>query len=55
MQHFDGEIERLIRAGVIDMETGIAYATNAGNLRLTLADFDPSELPSETTKSTARL
>ena len=23
MQHFDGEIERLIRAGVIDMETGI--------------------------------
>jgi len=45
MQHFDGEIERLIRTGVVDMETGLAYATNAGNLRLALADFDPTELP----------
>ncbi|HKC71040.1 MAG TPA: PilT/PilU family type 4a pilus ATPase, partial [Terriglobales bacterium] len=34
MQHFDGEIEKLIRAGLIDMETGLSYATNAGNLRL---------------------
>ncbi|HKW24928.1 MAG TPA: PilT/PilU family type 4a pilus ATPase [Terriglobales bacterium] len=39
MQHFDGEIEKLIRAGVIDMETGLSYATNAGNLRLELADL----------------
>lgn len=39
MQHFDGEIEKLIRAGTIDFETGMAYATNAGNLRLELADF----------------
>jgi len=39
MQHFDGEIEKLIRSGVIDMETGMTYATNAGNLRLELADF----------------
>jgi twitching motility protein PilT len=39
MQHFDGEIERMIRAGVIDMDTGMAYATNPGNLRLELADF----------------
>jgi twitching motility protein PilT len=54
MQHFDGEIERLIRAGVIDMETGLAYSTNSGNLRLALADFDPSELPSEATQSTTR-
>jgi twitching motility protein PilT len=38
MQHFDGEIEKLIRAGTIDFETGMAYATNAGNLRLELAD-----------------
>lgn len=43
MQHFDGEIERLIRAGVIDYETGLTYATNAGNLRLELADFADSE------------
>ncbi len=39
MQHFDGEIEKLIRNGIIDMETGMTYATNAGNLRLELADF----------------
>jgi twitching motility protein PilT len=39
MQHFDGEIEKLIRAGSIDFETGLAYATNSGNLRLQLADF----------------
>jgi twitching motility protein PilT len=41
MQHFDGEIEKLVRAGTIDFETGMAYATNAGNLRLELADFAP--------------
>jgi twitching motility protein PilT len=41
MQHFDGEIEKLVRAGTIDFETGMAYATNAGNLRLELADFVP--------------
>lgn len=39
MQHFDGEIEKLIRSGVIDLETGMTYATNAGNLRLEIADF----------------
>jgi twitching motility protein PilT len=39
MQHFDGEIEKLIRAGLIEFETGMAYATNAGNLRLELTDF----------------
>ena len=42
MQHFDGEIEKLIRGGMIDFETGMAYATNAGNLRLELADFAES-------------
>jgi twitching motility protein PilT len=39
MQHFDGEIEKLIRTGAISMETGLAFATNAGNLKLELADF----------------
>ncbi len=39
MQHFDGEIEKLVRAGLIDLDTGLAYATNPGNLRLTLADL----------------
>ena len=39
MQHFDGDIERLIRAGVLDMETGLAYATNPGNLQLDMSDL----------------
>jgi twitching motility protein PilT len=39
MQHFDGEIDRLVREGIIDLETGLAYATNAGNLRLELSDL----------------
>jgi twitching motility protein PilT len=39
MQCFDDEIEKMIRAGTIDMETGLSYCTNMGNLRLCLADF----------------
>jgi twitching motility protein PilT len=39
MQTFDGDIERLIREGVLDMATGLAYATNSGNLQLELADL----------------
>lgn len=39
MQYFDAEIERLIREGVVDCDTGMSYATNAGNLRLQLADY----------------
>ena len=39
MQYFDGELQRLIRDGIIDMEVGLGYATNAGNLRLELADL----------------
>jgi twitching motility protein PilT len=39
MQYFDGEIEKLIRAGLVDFETGLSYSTNAGNLRLEMADY----------------
>lgn len=48
MQFFDGEIEKLVRSGTIDMDTALAFATNAGNLRLELADFvegKPQEKP----------
>jgi twitching motility protein PilT len=38
MQHFDGELEKLIRAGTISAETGLSYATNPNNLRIELAD-----------------
>src|SRR5580692_5235032 len=39
MQCFDDEIEKLIRNNELDMESGLAYATNEGNLRLMLADL----------------
>jgi twitching motility protein PilT len=39
MQYFDGEIEKAVRAGLVDLETGLAYATNPGNLQLNLADL----------------
>jgi twitching motility protein PilT len=54
MQCFDDEIEKLIRNGELDMETGLAYATNEGNLRLMLADLlepqaaEPSVVSTET-------
>ena len=38
MQHFDGELERMVRAGVIEREIAFTFATNAGNLRLQFAD-----------------
>jgi len=52
MQHFDGEIDKLIRSGMIDYETGLAYSTNPGNLRLELSDFvaPPVEEGLETAK-----
>jgi twitching motility protein PilT len=39
MRYFDGEIEKLMRSGVISLETGLAYASNEGNLRLQLGDL----------------
>jgi twitching motility protein PilT len=39
MQHFDAEIEKFIREGLVDFETGLTFSTNAGNLRLEMADF----------------
>jgi len=39
MQHFDSELERHLRAGTIDIDTSLAYATNPGNFRLQIADF----------------
>jgi twitching motility protein PilT len=50
MQHFDGNIEQLIRAGTVELDTGLAYATNPSNLRLQLADI-AGEPPPEVTKT----
>lgn len=38
MQYFDGELEKLVRAGTISQNTALLYATNAGNLKVALAD-----------------
>jgi twitching motility protein PilT len=38
MQYFDGEIEKLVRSGVISPSSGLLYATNAGNLRVLISD-----------------
>ncbi|HET9177411.1 MAG TPA: PilT/PilU family type 4a pilus ATPase [Terriglobia bacterium] len=39
MQHFDAELERIVRDGIIDLQTAYAFATNVGNFRLQMADF----------------
>jgi twitching motility protein PilT len=44
MQYFDGELERMIRSGILDLEPALSYATNAGNLRLELADLAESTI-----------
>jgi twitching motility protein PilT len=38
MQYFDGELEKMVRAGAISPSTAYLYATNPGNLRVALAD-----------------
>jgi twitching motility protein PilT len=54
MQHFDAEIEKLVRSGVVDMETGVTYSTNAGNFRLELADFIDSRQKAKSRSSDAK-
>jgi twitching motility protein PilT len=53
MQYFDGEIEKLVRSGVVSMETGLAFSTNAGNLRLELADFKEGSANTKKAESSA--
>jgi twitching motility protein PilT len=60
MQYFDAEIEKLIRTDVIDIGTGLSYATNPGNMHLQLADLieeqstDNKPLGSRATPSAAK-
>jgi twitching motility protein PilT len=44
MQYFDGELEKLVRAGIITMPTALLYATNPGNMQVEMADLPPEEL-----------
>jgi twitching motility protein PilT len=43
MQNFDTILENMVRNGVITKATAIGYATNAGNLNLSLADHEETE------------
>jgi len=53
MQYFDGEIEKLIRSGAIDFETGSTYATNPATSASKLADFlDGQEKPKSAKRET---
>jgi twitching motility protein PilT len=45
MQTFDGEIERMIRAGAVNKDDGLAYASNQGNLLLRLGEFGAGVRP----------
>ena len=47
MQHFDGELEKLVRSGTITAKTGMLYATNPDNLRLRLSDVAEFEAPQD--------
>jgi twitching motility protein PilT len=39
MQTFDGEIEKLIRKGIVNKDDGLAYSSNSGNLLLRLGEL----------------
>jgi twitching motility protein PilT len=45
MQHFDGELEKLVRADVINLKTAYLYATNPGNLRIQMSDLPHESSP----------
>ncbi len=51
MQDFDTVIEHFIREGLVEMETGLLYSTNAGNLRLALADYAEERRQSQPEKN----
>jgi twitching motility protein PilT len=55
MQHFDGVIEKFIREGLVDFETGLGFSTNPGNMRLELADFIDNPLGSAPRVNQAQL
>ena len=45
MQTFDGQLEKMIREGLVTKEDALAYASNAGNLLLRLGAFGAGGLP----------
>src|SRR5437870_1394468 len=54
MQTFDGQLEKLIRSGVVSKEDGLAYASHQGNLLLRLGEYGggaPKQTPKPAAKS----
>ena len=49
MQHFDGVLENMVREGIISKAIALGYATNAGNLNLSLSDYEEPEVSSPAT------
>jgi twitching motility protein PilT len=45
MQTFDSVLEKMIRNGTLNRDEALSYASNQGNLRLQLADFDGTPEP----------
>src|SRR5258707_7659433 len=45
MQTFDGQLEKMIREGLVTKEDALAYASNAGNLLLRLGSFGAGAPP----------
>src|SRR4029079_7763073 len=43
MQTFDNELEKAVRLGTLDEDMAVSYATNPGNLKLTLAGLSTGE------------
>ena len=54
MQTFDNVIERLIRDGVVSIETALPYASNQNNLLLKISDLAEAPPPSRETGEQAR-
>ncbi len=52
MQTFDGEIEKLVRSGVVTKEDGVAYASNLGNFLLRVGEFGKGSAPKVEPKPT---
>jgi twitching motility protein PilT len=54
MQHFDAVLEKFTREGMISKATAVGYASNAGNLTLSLSDYEePVEPPSQNASSSS--
>jgi len=39
MQHFDAELSKYVREGLVNFDVATGFATNAGNFRLEMQDY----------------